>query len=82
MALYDYFVGRKLEEQLNREAREALSEGDGREAQWLSQTYRELCALLDELVYTAGDRACSGAELLLMIQILAEKRTFGIIPEG
>ena len=43
---------------------------------------RELCALLDELVYTAGDRACSGAELLLMIQILAEKRTFGSIPEG
>ncbi|HCH68332.1 MAG TPA: hypothetical protein DEV98_06795 [Clostridiales bacterium] len=82
VALYDYFVGMKLEEQLNREAREALSEGDGREAQWLSQTYRELCALLDELVYTAGDRACSGAELLLMIQILAEKRTFGSIPEG
>lgn len=80
--LYDYFVEMKLEEQLNLEVREALLEGDRREAQWLSQTYRELCALLDELVYTAGDCACNESELLLMIQILAEKRTFGSIPEG
>ncbi len=81
-AVFEYMRRMDLEEALAKKAERTGSERDLREQQFHLQTFKSLCDVLDELVYTMGDVECRIENLQLMLEILFEKKDLGSIPQG